>query len=86
MATYDDAQGWGCQNEQRWPPPETPGIVTVGDRTFHRNEECSGYMQGVRNSIKHGRALNPIEQVTARQARERGKGRCNVCWKRWTAF
>jgi hypothetical protein len=77
----EEAQGWGYQLEQPWPPPDTPGIVTVGGRTFHRYENCSGYQQAVRISIKHKRKLNPIESVTARQAKERGKGRCSVCWK-----
>ncbi|GAA1342985.1 hypothetical protein GCM10009660_30990 [Catellatospora bangladeshensis] len=79
----DDAQGWGYQLDQPWPPPDTPGIVTVGGRTFHRDAECSGYRQGVRNSLRHGREPNPVEQVTARQARDRGKGRCSVCWSEY---
>lgn len=76
----DEAQGWGYQLEQPWPPPETMGMVTRKGRNFHRDENCSGYQQGVRNSIKRHHKLSPRETVTAEEAKDRGKGCCSVCW------
>lgn len=80
MATQGDAQGWGYQRETPWPPMDTRGVTTVGGRTFHRDERCHGYQQGVRNSIKAGRNVNSIETLTAQEAKGRGKSACRVCW------
>lgn len=77
----DDAQGWGYQLAQSWPLPDTPGIVTTGGRTFHRDEQCPGYRQGVRNSVRKGRMVRAVEHVTAREAQERGKAACGRCWQ-----
>ncbi|ROP40710.1 hypothetical protein EDD40_6127 [Saccharothrix texasensis] len=55
-------------------------MVTRKGRLFHRDENCPGYQQGVRISIKRARKLSPVELVTAQQAKERGKGCCSVCW------
>ena len=77
----EDAQGWGYQLDQPWPAPDTPGIVTTGGRTFHRDEECPGYRQGINNLTRQGGMPREVEHVTAREARERGKAACSRCWR-----
>lgn len=68
------------QLENLWPSGGTLGIVTVGGRNFHRDIDCPGYRQGVRQAEEKGRTINKVEEVTAAIARDRGKAACRRCW------
>ncbi|MEU9508455.1 hypothetical protein AB0D32_19520 [Micromonospora sp. NPDC048170] len=77
-----DAQAVPVQLENRWPSGGTVGVVTTGGRTFHRDTDCPGYRQGVRQAEKNGRAVNEVETVSAAAAQDRGKAACRICWRR----
>ena len=81
-----DAQAVAVQLANKWPAEDIAGIVTAAGRTFHVGERCPGYQQGIRNTEKHGGTPNPIESVTAREARSRGKAPCRKCWREGKAF
>lgn len=65
-----------------WPSGGTRGIVTTGGRAFHRDTDCPGYRQGVRQAEKKGRGINQVELVSAAAAQDRGKSACRICWRR----
>lgn len=63
-----------------WPADPTRGIVTFTGRVFHRSTLCPGYQQGLRNSARSGSEGAVVQNVSAAEARARGKGVCNRCW------
>ncbi|MEH0985853.1 hypothetical protein [Micromonospora sp. CPCC 205556] len=77
-----DAQAVKVQLDNPWPPGGTLGVITIGGRTFHKNTDCPGYRQGVRQAEKKGWTINKVEHIRAAAARDRGKGACRRCWPR----
>jgi hypothetical protein len=53
---------------------EVTGVVTHG-RCWHRSTECQLY----RATTNRGVTVGPVEQMTARQARDHGWGLCAKC-------
>jgi hypothetical protein len=51
-------------------------IVTMKGARYHVDNACLGYQQGLRNSLKLGRQIHPVEHVTEGEARRRGKRPC----------
>lgn len=77
-----DAQAVQVQLDNPWPPGGTPGVVTIGGRTFHKDTDCRGYQRGVREAERKGRTINKVERVRAAAAQDRGKAACRICWPR----
>jgi hypothetical protein len=50
------------------------GVVTNG-RCWHRSTECSLYRAATNRLVRVG----PVEQMTARQAKNQGWGLCSKC-------
>ena len=76
-----DAKAVEYQLRNKWPADDTVGIVTVKGRTFHADERCPGYQQGLREAARKGREMQPVEKVTAAAARAREKAPCSRCWR-----